>query len=112
MRFLPMTSFIMMKLIILYLAFLSTLAFANSKTKHNATKIIKADDQFAKCYDGYGSNGRSFLIDENLDDLSFYGVDDIFSSCCVSGIWILYSDIYYNRYNPNVSICMYFHVMY
>ena len=63
----------------------------------------KAEQQSATCYDYFGQQGSSLIIYDYVPDLlQLGGWDNLFSSCCFYGTWVLYDDYQYNGNNPNV----------
>merc|ERR1719232_1727766 len=64
----------------------------------------KAEQQSATCYDYFGQQGSSLIIYDYVPDLlQLGGWDNLFSSCCFYGTWVLYDDYQYNGNNPNAQ---------
>jgi len=57
--------------------------------------------QFLDCYDSYQGGGNRFHVTDYIPSLRNYNWDNRISSCCFTGIWILYSEESYNGYNTN-----------
>ena len=82
----------------------SALARDLSHTATNrTTRLFKEDprfvDQFADCYENSNQGGQRLHIDDYYSDLSLYNFNNRISSCCFTGIWLLYADANYNAYN-------------
>ena len=60
-------------------------------------------DQTLDCYDYAGQSGNSVHLIDYAPDLRQYNFDDMASSCCFNGIWLLYEDTGYNNQNFGVN---------
>ena len=56
--------------------------------------------QFLDCYDRYGSQ---FHAVDYVPSLRVYNWDNKISSCCFTGIWMLYDAEDYNEYNTGTA---------
>jgi len=59
----------------------------------------KAQDQFLDCYDYANQGGNRLRAIEYIPQLSQYNFNNIITSCCITGIWIMYADDNYNNQN-------------
>ena len=81
-------------------ALLTTLvALVLSKDLYSIQQDKTLASQFADCYDYTSLGGEKLHVVSNLDSLTKYNFDNRISSCCFTGIWILYADNNYNTAN-------------
>ena len=59
--------------------------------------------QFIRCFDQFNGYGNVVEAKYPISDLWDYNFDNRISSCCFTGFWLLYQDVNFNKYNPNVS---------
>ena len=60
--------------------------------------------QFADCYDYTQGQGASLHVSDYIPILRNYGWDNMISSCCFTGIWVLYGEENYNRATSNGAV--------
>lgn len=53
--------------------------------------------QTLDCYDLQGQGGDSIQAIDYIPDLAAYGFDNMISSCCFQGIWMLYDNTNFNE---------------
>ena len=84
---------------------LSANGFSQSQrmTVGNFTSRSKAETQVLTCYDYDKGGGDSIRAIDYIPALRNYNFDNIISSCCFTGIWILYAKENYNRYAIRAS---------
>merc|ERR1711973_979481 len=63
----------------------------------NISSEVKASTQQLVCYDLNNGGGSSYTFTEYASNLGIYNWDNKISSCCFTGIWILFADRDYNR---------------
>eukprot|EP00092_Neocalanus_flemingeri_P015528 GFUD01016809.1.p1 GENE.GFUD01016809.1~~GFUD01016809.1.p1 ORF type:complete len:257 (-),score=51.80 GFUD01016809.1:84-854(-) len=59
--------------------------------------------QVADCYDNYQGSGAQFHATDYVPSLRSYNWDNRISSCCFTGIWILYGEEDYNEYSTGAA---------
>ena len=60
-------------------------------------------DQSLTCYEYWDQQGQYRTFTDYVDNLRDYGWDNRISSCCFTGIWILYDRANYNDNSETVS---------
>jgi len=72
--------------------------------KHK-TRIFnnKGADQFLDCYDYQNQGGNKLRAIDYIPALSGYRFDNRISSCCITGVWLLYADQNYNSGNTGAA---------
>ena len=55
------------------------------------------------CYESSGGEGDAVHATDYIPDLQYYNMDNRISHCCVTGIWLLYSETDYNGYDIGSS---------
>jgi len=63
----------------------------------NISSEVKASTQQLVCYDLNNGGGSSYKFTEYASNLGSYNWDNKISSCCFTGIWILFAERDYNR---------------
>jgi len=90
---------------LLLLGFISAKALSIEVSKKNVKDFEPGPRlQFADCYDYEQGNGAGFHVSDYIPVLRNYGWDNKISSCCFTGIWILYGDENYNKFSSNGAI--------
>ena len=72
------------------------------KPRINSEKS-SAGDQYLDCYDYSNNGGDRLRAIDYIDSLTGYNFNDRITSCCFTGIWLLYSDENYNSNNIGAS---------
>jgi len=76
----------------------------HSTDKHLLAKSARnGQEQYIDCYEFPNRGGRRLRLTDYAPALSKYNFDNIISSCCVTGIWLLYQDTNYNSANAGAS---------
>jgi len=63
----------------------------------------KGADQFLDCYDYQNQGGNKLRAIDYIPALSGYSFDNRISSCCITGVWMLYADEDYNSANTGAA---------
>lgn len=63
----------------------------------------KAASQVLTCYDYNGGGGDSVRAIDYIPQLRTYNMDNRISSCCFTGMWLLYAEENYNGYATGAS---------
>jgi len=63
-------------------------------------QFCESQRQKIQCYDRDGQSGDSVVAKDYIPNLFYFNMKDRINSCCMTGIWILYDETYYNRNNP------------
>ena len=82
-------------------AILTTLA--TSVLSKDLFSLVKEDktlvNQYSDCYDYTAQGGSRLHVIDYIADLAPYSFDNRISSCCFTGIWLMYADRNYNVAN-------------
>merc|ERR1711935_322284 len=74
-----------------------------NSTRPNAQRYLKrssrATSQFVDCYEYSNLSGDRVRAIDYVPDLRNYNFDNRISSCCFTGIWLLYGEYTYNKYS-------------
>ena len=62
-----------------------------------------AGDQYLDCYEYTNNGGERLRAIDYIDNLAGYNFNNRISSCCFTGIWLLYADTNYNAGNTGAS---------
>jgi len=78
------------------------LSQAGSVTRLSASSKVStrtSASQRLTCYDYANQGGNSVVASDYIPNLQNYNMDNRISSCCFSGIWLIYADPNYNGNN-------------
>lgn len=79
------------------------LAAKKSRMHPNSARSNQAENQYLDCYDYPGQSGANVRITDYITNLGAIGFDNLASSCCLNGIWLLYDETDYNSRNLEVK---------
>jgi hypothetical protein len=69
----------------------------------SAAVAAKATAQYLDCFDYNNQGGERFRAVDYVPTLYTYNFDNRISSCCFTGIWLIYADDYYNENNVGAA---------
>jgi len=69
----------------------------------NFSSEVKASSQQLVCYDLNNGGGQSYRFTDYAPNLGSYNWDNKITSCCFTGLWILYAEQNYNRASTGSS---------
>ncbi|XP_059083004.1 uncharacterized protein LOC131880393 [Tigriopus californicus] len=72
----------------------------DTKKPFSKTQEPGGGNQYLDCYDYFGQSGQSIRLTDYAPSFSQLNFDNRISSCCFSGIWILYDR---DNYNPDLT---------
>merc|ERR1711915_736418 len=89
-----------------FLSFGSSLRLPIKENVRNSAKDSEPGPrlQLADCYAYTQGQGASLHVSDYIPILRNYGWDNLISSCCFTGIWILYGEENYNRATANGAV--------
>eukprot|EP00088_Acartia_fossae_P017540 TRINITY_DN199_c0_g1_i2.p1 TRINITY_DN199_c0_g1~~TRINITY_DN199_c0_g1_i2.p1 ORF type:complete len:245 (-),score=39.72 TRINITY_DN199_c0_g1_i2:83-817(-) len=83
---------------------LGNVPFSKSTVKSRISDVTaSASSQYADCYDYSNQGGDRLRAVDYIPYLADYNFDNRITSCCITGIWLLYADQNYNQNNLGAS---------
>jgi hypothetical protein len=78
---------------------------AGKVTRLAASNNLKrtSTSQSLNCFDYPNQGGQRMTANDYVSDLKAYNMDNRISSCCFTGIWLLYADANYNNQNHGAA---------
>merc|ERR1712098_672197 len=85
------------------LSFAKSLLVEEKIISTNFSSEVKASSQQLVCYDLNNGGGQSYRFTDYAPNLGSYNWDNKITSCCFTGLWILYAEQNYNRASTGSS---------